>query len=258
MLKDKSLAITFSSLWRSSAKTAHHKFSGRLVSRTAIVFGLLAFFALSLTGGSWLSSAQQQKRPPVSEAASLAEAQAGGMIEQRVPAFDGETSAATQRVNSPDEVCSWSSSTVYPVTILDQATVSQGGFLYTFGGVSTAIIANARKFDGTTWSDIAPLPAALEFPTAVSDGTFIYILGGALTGTGTPQTSVYKYDPVANTYMTLAPFTTGTWNQAVAYLGGKIYKFAGTGPATASTNVLEIYDVATNMWSARRTVPAGY
>ena len=59
----------------------------------------------------------------------------------------------------------------------------------------------------------------------------------------------------ANTYTTLAPFTTGTWNHAAAYLNGKIYKFAGTGPATTSTNVLEIYDVASNTWTLGAVYP---
>ena len=118
--------------------------------------------------------------------------------------------------------------------------------MYTFAGVQNgAIVATSYKFDGTTWTTIAPLPTAVEFAAAVTDGTNIYILGGALTGTGTPQTTLYRYNVAANTYTTLAPFTTGTWNHAAsAYLNGKIYKFAGTGPATNSTNVLEIYDVA--------------
>ena len=159
--------------------------------------------------------------------------------------------------DAPDGVCSWAAGTVYPVPALDMPAVTQGSFLYTFGGVANgAIVATSNKFDGTTWTPIAPLPAALEFASAVSDGTFIYILGGALTGTGTPQTTVYRYDPSSDSYMTMAPFTVGTWNQATVFLGGKIYKFGGTGPATAATNALEIYDIATNSWTAGAPYPA--
>jgi N-acetylneuraminic acid mutarotase len=150
--------------------------------------------------------------------------------------------------------CSWTASTVYPITVLDQATAAVGGNLYVFGGVSTAVTAASNRFDGTTWTAIAPLPAALEFPTAVSDGTNIYILGGAL-GTGIPQTTLYRYNVAADNYTTLAPFTTGTWNQAAVYLSGKIYKFGGTDLASASTNVLEIYDVASNTWSLGAVYP---
>jgi N-acetylneuraminic acid mutarotase len=196
------------------------------------------------------STAQEQKLQPVWANDSLPDATAKGYVAPTVAPAE-----ATQSSIVPEgSVCGWATSTVYPVPILDQATVALGNNIYVFGGVSTAIIATANKFDGTTWTAIAPLPVALEFPTAVTDGTFIYILGGADT-TGAPQTSLFRYDPVANTYTPLASFTTGTWNAAAVYLNGKIYKFAGTGPATNSTNALEIYDVAGNTWSPGAAYP---
>src|SRR5204862_6007750 len=125
-----------------------------------------------------------------------------------------------------------------------------------FGGVQGgAITAASFKFDGTTWTPIAALPAAVEFPAAVTDGTDCYILGGALTGTGTPQTSVFKYIVATNTYVTLAPFTTGTWNHSAVYLAGKIYKWCGTGPSTASAQALEVYDVVSNTWVTKAPYP---
>ncbi len=222
-----------------------------LATAMALIGFMLSRQATTSVGAQQLSAG--------SEAASFFEA-GGATSEQTlksvpVPRPEIKLKSDDRGSLAPSEVCGWTDGTVHPVTILDQATVSQGGFLYTFGGVSTAISANARKFDGTTWTDIAPLPAALEFPTAVSDGTFIYILGGALTGTGTPQTTLYKYDPAMNSYTPLASFTTGTWNAAAVYLNGKIYKFAGTGPATASTDVLEIYDIGTNMWTTGTPYP---
>ena len=152
--------------------------------------------------------------------------------------------------------CIWTAGPVIPSPILDEPIVAVGTNLYSFAGVQNgAIAATSYKFDGATWTTIAPLPTAVEFAAAVTDGTNIFILGGALTGTGTPQTTLYRYNVAANTYTTLAPFTTGTWNHAAAYLNGKIYKFAGTGPATASTSVLEIYDVASNTWTPGPAYP---
>ena len=254
--KNHSTPLSKGSGWRH--QLIRRQFSKLTVFRAAVFLCLLAGLALFSTLRPWSnSSAQERKANVPSEASSLFEARSAGVAEKQV-STTGEPASVKQEDNrtaAPDDVCMWSAGTVFPITILDQATVVQGSNLYTFGGVSTAILNNAYKFDGTTWTPIAPLPALLEFPTAVSDGTFIYILGGALTGTGTPQTSVYRYDPVTNMYATMAPFTTGTWNQAAAYLNGKIYKFAGTGPATASTNVLEIYNVATNMWSPGAPYP---
>ncbi len=150
--------------------------------------------------------------------------------------------------------CVWTASTVQPLPNLDQGVVTVGTNLYKFAGVDNgAIVASSSRFDGTTWTAIAPVPTAVEFPSAVTDGTNAYILGGALTGTGAPQTTLYRYNVGTNTYTTLAPFSTGTWNQAAVFLGGKIYKFAGS--AAASTNVLEIYDIATNTWTVGAPYP---
>lgn len=202
--------------------------------------------------------ARAQKAPSVSADAGFKEAQkAGADLRQISPDLRGKGAPAAQAVGGTDTLfnCTWSAATVYPITILDQATTSLGSFIYSFGGVSTSIIANAYKFDGTTWTPIANLPGALEFPSAVSDGTNIFVMGGAEPTAGTPQTTNNMYDPVANTYTPKAPFTTGTWNHAAVYLAGKVYKFCGTGPATNSTNATEIYDVASNTWSAGPAYP---
>jgi hypothetical protein len=155
---------------------------------------------------------------------------------------------------TPPVVGSVAASVAYPIPILDEAVTAVGGNLYVFGGVSTAIIATSNRFNGTAWTPIAPLPQGLEFPAAVTNGTDIFVLGGASTA-GTPQTTLYRYNVATNNYTTLAPFTTGTWNHAAVYLNGKIYKFAGTGPATASTSAHEIYDVVSNTWSAGAAYP---
>jgi subtilisin-like proprotein convertase family protein/N-acetylneuraminic acid mutarotase len=150
--------------------------------------------------------------------------------------------------------CGWSTSTVYPITVLDQGCVTVGGDLYSFAGVSNnAVIANSYKFNGTAWTPIAPTPQALEYPGVCTDGSNVYILGGA-SSTGTPLTTLYRYNVATNTYTTLAPFTTGAWNPTAVYLAGKIYKFCGTG-AAGSVNNLEIYDVASNTWTTGAPYP---
>ncbi|MEO8150361.1 MAG: kelch repeat-containing protein, partial [Bacteroidia bacterium] len=152
--------------------------------------------------------------------------------------------------------CNWATDTVYPIPILDQATVTLGTNLYSFAGASNNVVtASSYKFNGSIWTPIAPLPAALEFPRAVTDGTDIYILGGFSSNTSTAQTSVYRYNVGSDSYTTLAPFTTGVWNESVVYLNGKIYKFCGTSLSSASTSVLEIYDIAGNSWTTGAPYP---
>jgi hypothetical protein len=188
MSRNKSLPTLFTASWRSSKQIMKSQLFTWKAFRTALVFSLLAGLALSFTSRpSLTTTAQEQNSNRVSEASSLPEALAAGMTEQPVSIAQIDSSA-----EAPDGgACSWANSTVYPRTILDQATVTLGGNIYTFGGVSTAIIADANKFDGTTWTPIASLPQPLEFPAAVTNGTDIFVLGGA-SSAGTPQTTLYR------------------------------------------------------------------
>jgi hypothetical protein len=105
---------------------------------------------------------------------------------------------------------------VYPIPILDEPVVTVGSNMYAFAGVSNgAIVATSNRFDGTTWTPIAPFPIAVEYPSAVTDGTNIYVMGGALTGTGTPQTTNYRYNVGADNYTLLAPFSTGITRRSI-------------------------------------------
>lgn len=237
--------------WRSTNKFVKHQLSNLTVFRAAIIFSLFAGLVLSFTfNHSIVTTAQEQKPVPHSNASSLSEAIAAGVDVQSV----SETAIETNADAPEGGACNWTAGTVYPVTILDQATVAQGNTIYSFGGVSTAIIASSYKFDGTTWTPIAPLPVALEYPQAVSDGTNIYIMGGA-DSTGASVNTLYRYNVATNTYTTLAPMAVASWNHAAEFLNGKIYKFTGTAGAAGSTNALEIYDIATNTWTAGAPYP---
>ncbi len=116
--------------------------------------------------------------------------------------------------------------------------------------------AESYKFDGTAWTSISPLPVAVELAAAVTDGTNIFIMGG-VNSNFTTLATLYRYNPIANTYEQLASFNIATWGHAAVYLNGKIYKFCGTGPATSgsSTDTLEIYNVANNTWAAGTVFP---
>src|SRR4029077_7272780 len=107
---------------------------------------------------------------------------------------------------------------------------SQGGDVYSSGGIATnTAMPNAYKYTPATntWAPIASLPASRGWFSAASDGTFIYLLGG-VEHNFTATATLWRYDPISNTYNTSLPsYTIPTYFHASAYLNGKIYRIAG-------------------------------
>lgn len=153
-------------------------------------------------------------------------------------------------------VGSWTEQAPYPIIISGHAVASQGGNVYSFGGiVNNMAIANAYKYTpGTnTWTPIAPLPAPRGWFSGASDGTYIYLLGGVDQNFNTTAT-LWRYDPASDTYNTSLPsYTIPTYFHASAYLNGKIYRIAGA--AIGTDFHVEVYDIATNTWSMAANYP---
>jgi N-acetylneuraminic acid mutarotase len=144
----------------------------------------------------------------------------------------------------------------YPIAISGHAVVSQGGNVYSFGGiVNNVAIANAYKYTPATnmWTSIASLPTPRGWFSGASDGTYIYLLGGVDQNFNTTAT-LWRYDPASNTYDTSLPsYTIPTYFHASAYLNGKIYRIAGA--ATGTDYHVEVYDIVTNTWSMAANYP---
>jgi N-acetylneuraminic acid mutarotase len=153
-------------------------------------------------------------------------------------------------------VGSWTEQAPYPIAVSGHAVVSQGGNVYSFGGIVTnAAITNAYKYSPVTnsWTPIASLPAPRGWFSGASDGTFIYLLGGVDQNFNTTAT-LWRYDPATDTYNTSLPsYTIPTYFHASAYLNGKIYRIAGA--AIGTDFHVEVYDIATNSWSMAANYP---
>jgi N-acetylneuraminic acid mutarotase len=150
----------------------------------------------------------------------------------------------------------WAEQSPYPIAVSGHAVASHGGNVYSFGGIANNIpIASAYKYTPATntWTPIAPLPAPRGWFSGTSDGTYIYLLGGVDQNFNTTAT-LWRYDPVSNTYNTTLPsYTIPTYFHASAYLNGKIYRIAGRGLGTDFH--VEVYDIATNTWSMAANYP---
>jgi Kelch motif/Galactose oxidase, central domain len=153
-------------------------------------------------------------------------------------------------------VGAWTEQAPYPIAVSGHAVVSQGGNVYSFGGiVNNAAIANAYTYSPATntWTPIASLPAPRAWFSGASDGTYIYLLGGVDQNFTTTAT-LWRYDPISNTYNTSLPsYTIPTYFHASAYLNGKIYRIAGA--AIGTDFHVEVYDIATNSWSMAANYP---
>src|SRR5262245_24169556 len=143
---------------------------------------------------------------------------------------------------APPAACdrAWSSVHPYPIPAYGVAVVSLDGQLYAFGGRTDTTITNAYRYAPETdaWTIIASLPEPRLDAAAVTDGTYAYILGGAGPGFNVTST-LWRYDPAANSYLTLAPFTTAVDQSAAVLLDGVIYRIGGEtdvegGSATAT------------------------
>jgi N-acetylneuraminic acid mutarotase len=153
-------------------------------------------------------------------------------------------------------VGAWTEQSPYPIAVSGNAVASQDGNVYSFGGVANnTAIANAYKYTTTTntWTPIAPLPQPRGWFSAASDGTYVYLLGG-VDQNFTATATLWRYDPISNTYNTSLPsYTIPTYFHASAYLNGKIYRIAGR--AIGTDFHVEVYDIATNTWSMAANYP---
>ncbi len=109
------------------------------------------------------------------------------------------------------------------------------------------------------WQLVANMPLDLYGAAGASDGTYSYHAGGYSFSTGTTLNSLYRYDPVANSWTTLAPMpdSLSLMASAVYYPPtNKIYVFGGEDAVSGvNTNATRIYDIASNSWSAGAPMP---
>ena len=156
-------------------------------------------------------------------------------------------------------VGSWTEQAPYPIVVSGNAVTSQGGNVYSFGGIANnTVVANAYEYfpnnnQLNVWKPIASLPAPRGWFSAASDGTYIYLLGGVDQNFTTTAT-LWRYDPATNTYNTSLPsYTIPTYFHASAYMNGKIYRIAGH--AIGTDYHVEVYDIAANSWSMAANYP---
>jgi N-acetylneuraminic acid mutarotase len=155
----------------------------------------------------------------------------------------------------------WRLTTPLPVALNHTVSASVGGKLYVIGGQASAggagpFVDTVYAFDPATaiWTPRAAMPTQRGGGAgAVIDGK-IYVAGGR-----PPRGSDFAvYDPATDTWRTLPDLPTQRNHVGAAAIGGKLYVVGGrleAGFQSEQTDRVEMFDPATNTWTARAPMP---
>ena len=98
----------------------------------------------------------------------------------------------------------------------------------------------------------AVLPVPLGYIPTTTIGSLIYTGGGAdiTGGVQTDTTNSFVYDPVADSISTIAPIPRATSNTRAVNFCNQMYVLGGGITPPNPSNEVDIYDPASNTWSA--------
>jgi hypothetical protein len=103
--------------------------------------------------------------------------------------------------------------------------------------------------------ELASMPEDRYGHTASELGGLIYVTGGefSVTPNGAVLSSVFRFDPVANAWSTLAPMSSARSGHACFVLGGVLYA-AGGDDGERTVTSCESYDVDLDSWSIQSSM----
>jgi hypothetical protein len=166
----------------------------------------------------------------------------------------------------------WASKTPMPTNQQFFALAAYQGDIYVIGGFngtnpSTGFNVNTGANEmynpeTDTWTAEAPMPNPTEGIQADVVGGNIYVISGLLgtvTGpTGSPEpnisSSVWVYNPSANSWSTATPIPTPVFYYASAVVDNKVYVEGGE-DSTGYTGLNQIYNPQTDTWTEGQSMP---
>lgn len=153
--------------------------------------------------------------------------------------YDPVSNSWTQKTDMPD------TKGVAPTGVVSDKAYVIAGYQNLGPGSSYSVYTNYEyNFATNTWAT----KANCSFPHwnggtgGTSDGTYVYCVGGGDEPSGTNRKKVERYDPVTNTYTTMADTNTFEGYDPALFTSGKIYALSA--PAN-------VYTVSSNSWVTR-------
>ena len=155
----------------------------------------------------------------------------------------------------------WSLTTPMPIPLNHQMAAAVNGRLYVIGGQTTdsgtgSFTNTVYEFNPATsnWTSKASMPTSRSAGAPAVIGNLIYVAGGR-----PPRGADFAvYDTSSNRWTTLPNMPTARNHLAACAIDGKVYVVGGRlggGFTSLMTNILEVFDPATSMWSTRAPMP---
>jgi hypothetical protein len=154
----------------------------------------------------------------------------------------------------PDPYGSWTRIATMPSPAPDYEAAALNGIIYLIGENAS----DTYNPSTNTWTTIAPMPTPRVNVAVAACDDKIYAIGGFKRTPFLSYSLNEAYDPSTNTWTTAAPMPTSRGAMNAITVNGKIYVMGGdTGgvPYGGQVNVTEIYDPASDSWSAGAPMP---
>ncbi len=126
--------------------------------------------------------------------------------------------------------------------------------LYNFSGLTaSALLTTVLKLDlgSNTWDQVANMPKARALAMSVVIDNVIYLIGGYSSGSPfTTEGTVLVFDPATNRFTEKARMPMPVFGAGCFVHEGRIWVLGGgTTSFQAQTDVIQIYDPATDTWT---------
>ena len=172
--------------------------------------------------------------------------------------------------NEPDIIPGWTEKMDMPTARFYPTSFVFNNKIYVVGGETNLVpldILEEYSPDTNSWTTKTPMPTSRSMTAAHVVNGKIYVIGGMGDFEGSvwpPISKVEEYDAVTDTWAVKSDMPTARSALMSAVYNDKIYVISGiTGPRTANwsgeeypkTDVVEVYDTATDTWSTLSPIP---
>ncbi|MEJ2750144.1 MAG: LuxR C-terminal-related transcriptional regulator [Anaerolineae bacterium] len=164
---------------------------------------------------------------------------------------DGSVTAVVEAYSPANNA--WRPVAALPQPVTGGLTLSDGSFLYLFGGWNGAeYLDTAYVYDpgADTWRPLAPMSQPRAFAAGQLVTGQLYVVGGT---NGTELAVCQAYDPVAEAWIDCPDMLAPRAGAGAATLLNKLYVLGGGMDETGDVTFSEVYDPVTQTWQVINT-----